>query len=296
LVNLRNTIINIMKELFIHIVIASLAIYLLFNFLPTIVTVYKVIFTLTIIGICLLDAYLVLSNNTKLLKLTKIALSIVLLCIVIVILIYYITKFLVFADMYGIEQILIDHKSIAKLLFFSICFLQPIILPLPEAVTLPAGSAVLGSFEGAYLGFLGSLLGIVVMYFVARIGGLKLVSKLIKEKHLKSYQEYVSKNETIILTLMFIIPILPDEIICVGAGISKVSFKRFFFIAMLAKLVTSSLLAYSVYLAKLFSLSTTQLVLASSIIVTFIFLLSIFIKKSIKKTNSEQVYMTSQGD
>lgn len=293
---MRKKDINITKELLLHIVVAALAIYLLLDFLPTIVTVYKVIFTLTIIGICILDVYLVLSNHLKLLKLTKIALSIVLLCIVIVILIYYITKFLVFADMYGIEQILIDHKSTAKLLFFIICFLQPIFLPLPEAVTLPAGSAVLGSFEGAYLGFLGSISGIVVMYFVARIGGLKLVSKLIKEKHLKSYQEYVSKNETIILTLMFIIPILPDEIICVGAGISKVSFKRFLIIAMLSKFVTSTLLSYSVYLAKLFSLTTSQLVLASSIIITFIFLLSLIIKKSIKKANSEQVYMTSQGD
>lgn len=288
--------INITKELLLHIVVAALAIYLLLNFLPTIVTVYKIIFTLTIIGIGILDVYLVLSNHIKLLKLTRIALSIILLCIVIVILIFYITKFLVFADMYGIEQILIDHRSTAKLLFFIICFLQPILLPLPEAVTLPAGSAVLGSFEGAYLGFLGSISGIVLMYFIARIGGLKLVSKLIKEKHLKSYQEYVSKNETIILTLMFIIPILPDEIICVGAGISKVSFKRFFIIAALSKLVTSTLLSYSVYLAKLFSLTTSQLVLASSVIITFIFLLSLIIKKSIKKTNSKQVYMTSQGD
>jgi uncharacterized membrane protein YdjX (TVP38/TMEM64 family) len=288
--------INIMKELTIHILIAALSIFLLLTYLPTVVIVYKILFTFTIMGILLLDFYLCLSNRKNLLKLTKIALLILFLCISIVGIIFYITKFLVFVDMYGIERILRDHIPTAKLLFFLICFFQPIFLPLPEAVTLPAGSTVLGSFSGAAIGFLGSVSGIVVMYFIARIGGLKLVSKFVKEKHLKKYQEYVLKNETVILTLMFIIPILPDEIICVGAGISKVSFKRFFIIASISKLITSSLLSYSVYLAKLFSLTTSQLALASSIIIACILFVSLIIKKMIKRTNSKEVYMTSQGD
>lgn len=289
---------NMMKELTLHIVLAAVSVYLLLAFLPTIVTIYKLIFTFTILGILLLDFYLVISNHIKLLKISRIVLSILLICILIVVLIFYVTKILVFADIYGIENILIDHASTAKLLYFLICFLQPIILPIPEAVTIPAGSAVLGEFKGAIIGFLGSITGIVIMYLIARIGGLKLVSKIVKEKHLKKYQEYVLKNETIILTLMFIIPILPDEIICVGAGISKVSFKRFFIIASISKVITSSLLSYSVYLAKLLSLTTSQLVLASSIILTCILIISFVIKKLLMKSNSnsKEVYMTSQGD
>ncbi|WP_256941405.1 TVP38/TMEM64 family protein [Bacillus sp. EAC] len=287
---------NMMKELSIHVLLAAVSIFFLLEFLPTVVSIYKGLFTFAIMSILLLDFYLVLSNHKKILKVTKIALVLILICISVVGLIFYITKFLVFADTYGVERILIDHISIAKLIFFTICFFQPIFLPIPEAVTLPAGSAVLGSFQGAYIGFLGSISGIVVMYFLARIGGLKLVAKFVKEKHLKRYQEYVSKNETIILTLMFIIPILPDEIICVGAGISKVSFKRFIIIASISKLVTSSLLSYSVYLAKLFSLSATQLIFGSSIIILFVFLLSFIIKKSIKKANAKEVYMTSHGE
>jgi len=287
---------NIMKELSIHVLLAAVSIFFLLEFLPTVVSIYKGLFTFAILSILLLDFYLVLSNHKKILKVTKIALVLILICISVVGLIFYITKFLVFVDTYGVERILIDHISIAKLIFFTICLFQPIFLPIPEAVTLPAGSAVLGSFQGAYIGFLGSISGIVVMYFLARIGGLKLVAKFVKEKHLKRYQEYVSRNETIILTLMFIIPILPDEIICVGAGISKVSFKRFIIIASISKLITSSLLSYSVYLAKLFSLSATQLVFGSSIIILFVFLLSFIIKKSIKKANAEEVYMTTHGE
>ena len=173
--------INSTKEFTLHIILASISIYLLLAFLPTVVLIYKVLFIFTIIGILLLDIYIMISNHNKFLKITRIALFILLLCITIVGLIFYITKFLVFIDTYGIEHILMNHISTAKWLFFLICFLQPIILPLPEAVTLPAGSAVLGSFTGAIIGFLGSTTGIVVMYFLARIGGLKLVLKFVKK-------------------------------------------------------------------------------------------------------------------
>ncbi len=283
-----------MKEITLHVVVATISIFLLILFLPTIVVVYKLLLILTIMGIVLLDFVLILSNHKNLLIIPRIALIILFLCIGGAGLVFYITKFLVFVDMYGIEKILTDHISTAKLLFFVICFFQPIILPLPEAITIPAGSAVIGSLSGAAIGFLGSSLGIVVMYLIARIGGLKLVSKFVKEKQLKKYQEYVLKNETLILTLMFIIPILPDEIICVGAGISRVSFKKFIVIASISKLITSSLLSYSVYLAKLFSLTTSQLALISSIVMACIFCLSFIIKKSIKRANSKRTaYLVS---
>jgi uncharacterized membrane protein YdjX (TVP38/TMEM64 family) len=283
---------NTMKELTLHIVLATISILILVTSLPTVVTIYKISFIFAIMGILLLDFYLVVSNHRKFLKVTKIALISLLLCISVVGIVFYASQFLVFVDQYGVERLLTNHIATAKLLFFLICLFQPIFLPLPEALTIPAGSAVIGSFSGALIGFLGSTLGIVIMYFLARIGGLKLVSKFVKERQLNKYQEYVKKNETIILTLMFIIPILPDEIICVGAGISKVSFKKFLLIASISKLITSSLLSYSVYLAKFFSLTTSQIALTSSIVIACILSLSFMIKKSIKRTNSKEAYVT----
>jgi uncharacterized membrane protein YdjX (TVP38/TMEM64 family) len=176
------------------------------------------------------------------------------------------------------ENMLREHESIAQILFFLLCFAQPIILPIPEAVTLPAGSAVFGTFTAMYLSFLGTLSGIVVMFLLARHGGTKIVSKLVNEKHLRKYQDYVRQNETVILTLLFIIPILPDEIICVGAGIGTVTFKRFIIIASISKLITSFLLAYSVSLTAAMSLSSSQVILACSVIVLIILFLSHMVK------------------
>jgi uncharacterized membrane protein YdjX (TVP38/TMEM64 family) len=242
------------------------------------------IFLFIIIGIAVVDFILLLWKRYEYLKITKIAHFTVLIFVVLLFLVYYLTKFLVLTDMYGMENMLREHESTAQLIFFFVCMAQPIILPIPEAVTLPAGSAVFGPFTAAYLGFMGTMTGIVLMFFIARIGGIKLVSKLVKEKHLRKYQNYMGKNETVILALLFIIPILPDEIICVGAGIGAVSFKRFFIIAAISKLLTTSLLAYSVYFATALSLTSTQLVAACSIILLVIFLSSIALKRILEKS------------
>jgi len=199
--------------------------------------------------------------------------------ILIALLVYYMSKFMVIAEHEGLENLLLEYGSMAKFLFFLLCLAQPIILPLPEAVTIPAGSLAFGASASFYLGFSGTLTGIIIMFFIARYGGMKVASKLIKEKHLKRYQEYVRKNETVILALLFIIPVLPDEIICVGAGIGAVSFKWFLFIASLSKLLTSFVLAYSVTLAKFLDLTPTQLLLSCSAILGIVFLTSFAFNK-----------------
>ncbi|MFE7061515.1 TVP38/TMEM64 family protein [Sutcliffiella sp. NPDC057660] len=271
-------------EVFLHILLAVTSTYLLCTVFPTLLLSYKMIFLFIIIGIAVVDFFLLLWKRYEYLKITKVAHFTVLIFVLLLFLVYYLTKFLVLTDMYGMENMLREHESTAQLIFFFVCMAQPIILPIPEAVTLPAGSAVFGPFTAAYLGFMGTLAGIVFMFFIARIGGVKLVSRLVKEKHLLKFQEYMGKNETVILALLFIIPILPDEIICVGAGIGAVSFKRFFIIASISKLFTTSLLAYSVYFAKALSLTSTQLVVAGSIILLVIFVSSIALKKVLEKS------------
>lgn len=276
-------------EISLHLLLSAFIVYVMLTYLPTLKLFYKSIFIFITIAVVLLDMYIVAFKNKAYLKTTRICLIILAIFTFIVFLIYYLTSFLVLTDDYGIERVLRDHASAAKFIYVLICFCQPIMLPIPEAVTVPAGSAVFGSLPAAILSFVGTMTGIVVMFFIARVGGQKVVLKLVKEKHLKKYQEYVGKNETIILSILFIVPILPDEIICVGAGISGVSFVRFLIIASIAKLITSFLLAYSVELAKALSLSSSEIVLACSLILGFLFVISLLIKRILKndKTTSK---------
>lgn len=188
------------------------------------------------------------------------------------------------------ESLLQDNGFVAIIIFFFVCFLQPIILPIPEVVTVTAGSAVFGSFVAACISFVGTLTGIVTMYFIARKGGRMVIRKFVKERHVQKYERCVSKNEIGLLLLMFIIPILPDEIICVGAGIGGVGVKKFIIIATVAKLITSFSLAYSLDVAQTLPFTNAQLIILLVLIVGMGMIISfvsdkLLLKRSGVKTN-----------
>lgn len=266
-------------EVSFHGLIILLALYILFNYMPTLLPAYKWGIIAGMAAILVMDFYFFAAGKLSRLKYSRLALIYMFCLLLIVFMTFYLTKILVLTDAYGLERMLREYEAEGKLIFFLVCFLQPILLPLPEAVTLPAGSAVFGPAAAAFLGFTGTLSGIIVMFLTARIGGLKLVSRFIKERHLIKYQKYMEKNENTILMLMFVIPILPDEIICVGAGMGGVSFKKFLGIASISKMLTSLLMAYSLSLANALSLSGSQLILVVSVVIGVFYSVSHLYKK-----------------
>lgn len=183
------------------------------------------------------------------------------------------------------ESLLHGNEFVSMMIFFFVCFLQPILLPMPEAATVTAGSAVFGSLTAACISFIGTLLGIIVAYYIAKSGGQKLIQMFVKEDHIKQYKRYVSNNEIRILLILFVIPILPDEIICIGAGISGLRFLTFIIVASVAKLITSFSLAYSFDFAQSLDLTNIQFILLLVGIVGIIVVTSYISKKALLKRN-----------
>lgn len=241
-------------EFSLHLAVSLLSVYTLFAYLPTMLPIYKWLFAGAIILVLLVDGYSLVSKRRAILKINRLLLYYLLAVFILVLAIFYMTKILVLTDTYGFEGLLEEHIRTAKYIFFFISFAQPILLPIPEAVTVPGASAVFGPAAAAAISFLGTFLGISAMFFATRYGGTKYITKLIKEEQLEKYQHYASKNETLIMFALFIIPILPDEIICVGAGLGTMSPRKFLLIASLSKFITATLLAYSVQLAAIFSM------------------------------------------
>ncbi|MQR94310.1 TVP38/TMEM64 family protein [Fictibacillus phosphorivorans] len=234
-----------------HIGILFVSIYLLSQSLATFEPSYKTIFL--IIGcsvIFLLIASYSLKWDTFFGKMKTVSIVYSLLMTA-VFLTYGLSSLIVTLDNKGLETILNENMELAKLIYFSVCYAQPIILPVPEIVTVVAGSAALGPFTAFILGFIGAVLGILTMFYLSRTFGMKMVQRLVNEKQLDQYHRFVKKNERWILILLFIVPVLPDEIICVGAGVSGVKTRRFIMIAILAKVVTTFSLAYSLGLTEL---------------------------------------------
>ncbi|TCI71416.1 MULTISPECIES: TVP38/TMEM64 family protein [unclassified Exiguobacterium] len=253
-----------------------------FVVLPTLLLPYQLGWT----GIVLLALSIGLlrsireGSNTYLKQMLKVTFTLFLLFVFV----YYVSFGLVLYDSYGLERLLEQYGDQAMWVFAAFSFLQPIALPVPEAVSVPIGSVAFGPLRAALIGSVATTLGILVMYGLARFGR-ERVMRLIDADKLATYDRYVDKYGLGVLLVLFIIPILPDEIICLAAGFSRVPFPRFVLIAIGAKLVTSFGLAYSVSLGELFITGASPFAVVSVTASLLLVILALVWRKR-KKGNS----------
>ena len=116
-------------------------------------------------------------------------------------------------------------------IYFVFQFLQATILPLPAFVSTVAGALVFGPWIASLISFLAILLASVVMFWLGRKVGKKLIYWIAGEKDGKKWEEKLGKGKFVFF-LMMLFPIFPDDILCLVAGTTAISF-RFFIITML---------------------------------------------------------------
>lgn len=178
-----------------------------------------------------------------------------------VIVAFFLTKIVTLVNEYGFDNLLSLYKEKAKLIYFLVCFLQPIILPLPEPITIMGGSSLFGSQSGAAIGFIGTFLGIISMFFGSKYAGKAIISKLVDEKKLEKFNKFIKKNEMLVILMLFVLPILPDEVICVGAGVAGINTYKFISVAAVSKIITSVSLSYSLQLIRFNAVTITAIII-----------------------------------
>lgn len=160
------------------------------------------------------------------------------------------------------------------------CILQPICLPLPEASTILMGSISLGPHITFVIGLIGILIGIVFMYKVSFFLGNRYLKKFKDSPKYKTYQKLIASNPFLTTGILFAIPILPDEIVCVGSAIAGVSLKFLFPIAIFAKTISIGMVTYSAEIADLLSLSQWQIIVIEIVLMLVFALIYSRIKKT----------------
>lgn len=162
------------------------------------------------------------------------------------------------------------------LIFFFLCFLQPICLPVPEATTILTGTLHLGPNYAFMIGMTGIMIGITFMYQITHFLSKKFLKKLRQSPKFKSYQKYMSKYPILTTGLLFAIPVIPDEIICIGSALGNIKMSIMLPIAFFSKIISIGMITYSQAIADIFVLKQWEVILIE---ITIMFLASIIYQK-----------------
>lgn len=115
--------------------------------------------------------------------------------------------------------------------FVLIQILQVVILPLPAVVCYVPGSQIWGAGIATLLASIGVLIGSVIAYFIGRIFGKKAVVWIAGKETTEKYINYIGNKGKVIFVMMQILPFFPDDILCMIAGLTAMSFP--FFLAVM---------------------------------------------------------------
>lgn len=110
--------------------------------------------------------------------------------------------------------------------FVLLQLLQVTFIPLPSTVTIIAGTLVYGPLQASLLSLAGILLGSMLAFLLGKVFGKKLVVFMVGEKTCEKWVKFLS-NAKYSFFIMMLLPIFPDDVLCLVAGLTNMSWTFF---------------------------------------------------------------------
>lgn len=122
-----------------------------------------------------------------------------------------------------------------KLVFVLVQFLQVTFIPIPSTIVTAAGAALYSTWESLLLSCIGLWAGSLFAFFLGRTFGVKLVKWVVGDEMLLKYTSLVKGRDKAMLVYMFIFPMFPDDVLCMIAGLTTMSYPTFIAVQLISR-------------------------------------------------------------
>ncbi len=135
--------------------------------------------------------------------------------------------------------------SMAAFIYVLFCFLQVILLPVPGSIAVGVGVAMFGPLKCALFSLIGILLGSIAAFAIGRWIGYKAVCWIVGKESIDKWLKKLKGRDYLILSLMFLLPLFPDDVLCFVAGLSSMTWVFFIVMITVTRVISIFSTAYS---------------------------------------------------
>lgn len=168
-----------------------------------------------------------------------------------------------------------NNGPIGTLLFVTLQIIQVVFLPLNSIIFTVPAIIIFGPLKAFLISYVGITIGSIIMFFVGRYGGLKIMSMLVGSNKAMHYANTLGKGK-LLLPLFLLIAIFPDDILCVSAGLSNINFCYFFVVILITRAID---LIVTCFVGTIAIKSTLGIILIVLFVLTGILLSIVLTKK-----------------
>ncbi len=119
-------------------------------------------------------------------------------------------------------------------IFVILQILQTTILQLPSIIVTIAGTLVFGRWTTFFLSYVAVMIGSVIMFWIGRKAGRKFLNWLAGKNEVDKWVDKMGHGKYLFF-LMMVFPLFPDDILCVVAGLTNMSFGFFFITNLISR-------------------------------------------------------------
>ncbi len=122
----------------------------------------------------------------------------------------------------------VQHGGIfSSLIFMLLQFLQTTVLQIPAIVVTMTGVLIFPKWKAFLLSFIAIMIGSLFNFWLGRKAGRKFLHWIVGEESTNKWISIISEGKYVFF-LMMLFPMFPDDILCVVAGLTNMSFSFFF--------------------------------------------------------------------
>lgn len=154
----------------------------------------------------------------------------------------------VFKDINALRGLVGNSVILGPIVFILLQILQVVIPIIPGGVSSAAGVLIFGPYLGFVYNYVGISIGSVIIFLLGRRYGKPFILSMISDKTYDKYIGWLDNQRRFekLFALAIFLPVAPDDALCLMAGLTNMTVKKFTLIILLAK--PASIFLYSMAL------------------------------------------------
>ena len=154
----------------------------------------------------------------------------------------------VFKDINALRGLVGHSVILGHIIFICLQILQVVIPIIPGGITSAAGVLNFCQYMGFVYNYVGICIGSVIIFLLGRRYGKPFILSMISDKTYNKYIGWLDNQSRFekLFALAIFLPVAPDDALCLMAGLTNISLKKFTLIILLAKPI--SIFLYSMAL------------------------------------------------
>ena len=156
-----------------------------------------------------------------------------------IIILIYIRHSGIFSSVADLQHFIKNFGNFAIAAFIVVQAIQPIVPFLPGGFATIVGMLMFGNIPGVLYSYIGLVIGEVGLFLLVRRFDSKFARLVLSEKNFEKFETTLQDHTQDIKKLLivcFIFPFLPDDLTCLVAGMTDLSFREYLKIVLIFKI------------------------------------------------------------